>query len=281
MEEILHEIATQNNLILHTSKVLLGGDINEVYRLHTNKGGFVLKCNHADKFPSMFVVESRGLQLLQSTNSFKIPQVIANGKINNTAYLLMEYLPSGAKPSTFWYDFGKRLSILHRNTNSKFGLDYDNYIGSLPQYNSFQETASEFYILQRLEPQFKKAVDKGYHFSRLSSFYTRVSKEIPEEPSALLHGDLWNGNYLVSNDGQPVLIDPAIAYAPREMDIAMMHLFGGFPIEVFNSYYENFPLEYDWESRVDIWQLYYLLVHLNLFGDGYLSQVERIIKRFN
>lgn len=280
MENILKKIAEQNNLELITTEALFGGDINKVYRIETNAGSFVLKCNDVQKFPKMFKAEHKGLELLRQTNSFIIPKVITHNQVENTAYLLMEYLPSGSKSDLFWINFGEKLARLHKTTSSTYGLDHDNYIGSLPQYNSKQTSVAEFYILQRLEPQFRMAVDNGFSFSRLETFYTIVSNEIPEEPSALVHGDLWNGNYMVSSSGGPVLIDPAVAFASREMDLAMMQLFGGFPAEVFEVYNENFPLEYDWQKRTNLWQLYYLLVHLNLFGEGYLSQVESVLRKY-
>ena len=107
-----------------------------------------------------------------------------------------------------------------------------------------------------------------------------ISEEIPNEPPSLIHGDLWNGNYLVSEAGKPVLIDPAAAFAPREMDIAMMHLFGGFSTTLFQAYQEIHPMEKNWEDRISLWQLYYMLVHLNLFGSGYLKQVEAILAKY-
>ena len=116
---------------------------------------------------------------------------------------------------------------------------------------------------------------------RLLCIYSQISEEIPDEAPSLIHGDLWNGNYMVSNKGEPTLIDPAVAYAPREMDIAMMHLFGGFPQDVYSIYNEQFPLVENWKDRISLWQLYYLLVHLNLFGSSYLSQVKGIIKRYS
>lgn len=280
MNNILQKIAIQNELGLISTEALLGGDINSVYRLETDKGDFVVKCNDAQKFPGMFHAEHKGLELLRDSNSFIIPEVVANNQVENTAYLLMEYLPAGKKSEAFWRVFGEKLANLHKTTNVSYGLDHDNYIGSLPQYNSKHINAAEFYILQRLEPQFKMAVDKGFSFFRLEAFYTIISKEIPEEPSALVHGDLWNGNYMVSSSGEPVLIDPAVAFASREMDLAMMQLFGGFPAEVFEVYNESFPLEYDWQNRTSLWQLYYLLVHLNLFGEGYLSQVESVLRKY-
>lgn len=280
MKNTFQKIAIQNELELISSEALFGGDINSVYRLETDKGEFVVKCNDAQKFPGMFHVEHKGLELLRETKSFIIPEVVTNNQVEDTAYLLMEYLPSGKKTDVFWRDFGEKLAQLHKTTSSTYGLDHDNYIGSLPQYNSKHNNAAEFYILQRLEPQFKMAVDKGFSFTRLEAFYTIISREIPEEPSALVHGDLWNGNYMVSSRGVAVLIDPAVAFAPREMDLAMMQLFGGFPAEVFEVYNENYPLEYDWKNRTSLWQLYYLLVHLNLFGEGYLHQVEAVLRKY-
>lgn len=280
MENILQKIAEQNNLELIATKALFGGDINKVYHLETTTGDFVVKCNNAQKFPGMFPAEHQGLELLRDSNSFVIPEIVANNQVENTAYLLMEYFSTGIKSTDFWRDFGEKLARLHKTTSTTYGLDHDNYIGSLPQYNASHTSAAEFFILQRLEPQFKMAVDKGFSFSRLETFYTIISNEIPEEPSALVHGDLWNGNYMVSRNGNPVLIDPAVAFASREMDLAMMQLFGGFPIEVFETYKERFPLEYDWKNRTSIWQLYYLLVHLNLFGESYLHQVESVLRKY-
>lgn len=277
---ILRKIAEQNNLEILATKALFGGDINKVYRLETDEGDYVVKYNDVQKFPGMFEAERKGLELLRQTNSFTIPKVTTHNRIENTAYLLMEYLPSGKKTDSFWQSFAKKLVKLHKTTSSSYGLEHDNYIGSLPQYNETHTYAAEFYILQRLEPQFRMAVENGFRFSNLESFYTVVSNEIPEEPSSLVHGDLWNGNYMVSINGKPVLIDPAVSFASREMDLAMMQLFGGFPAEVFEVYDENFPLEYDWQHRTSLWQLYYLVVHLNLFGAGYLHQVEAVLRKY-
>lgn len=280
MKDLFKQIAAQNNFKLNVIQSLFGGDINAVYHLDTDKGEFVVKCNDAKKFPGMFAAEYKGLNLLRATNSFLIPEVFAHNQVENTAYLLMAYISPGTKSSGFWKDFGVNLALMHQNSHSTFGLTYDNYIGSLPQYNAECNSTSEFFIQQRLKPQFNIAAEKGFTFSDLSSFYTNIAKVIPEEPSALVHGDLWNGNYMISTSGKPVLIDPAVAYAPREMDIAMMHLFGGFPAEVFQAYESIYPLQQNWKNRVDIWQLYYLLVHLNLFGAGYLTQVKAVLRKY-
>lgn len=194
----------------------------------------------------------------------------------------MEKLPIGQKEESFWEKFARDLAKLHQVTQPTFGLDHDNYIGSLPQYNTSKtQKAAEFYIECRLEPQFRLAEKNGYSFKALDRFYKHLESHIPEEPPALIHGDLWGGNYMIIRKAEPALIDPAVAFAPREMDLAMMKLFGGFPPETFLHYQAHFPLEKNWKKRLEIWQLYYLLVHLNLFGAGYLSPVKRILKKFS
>ncbi|SRX54203.1 fructosamine kinase family protein [Aequorivita sp. CIP111184] len=280
MKQLLSQIASQNNLQLLEYKSLTGGDINDVYHLKCHEGIFVIKLNDALKFPRIFDAEAKGLQLLKQSHSFKIPNVIAEGEFQKSSYLLLEYISPGNKLNIFWESFAENLAKLHKTSSEQFGLNHNNYIGSLPQKNEYRSAVSEFYISQRLDPQFKMASENGFNFKNLEEFYKNISGEIPSEPPSLIHGDLWNGNYMVSENGNPVLIDPAVAFAPREMDLAMMKLFGGFSEEVFSNYNAIFPLTDGWKERVPLWQLYYLLVHLNIFGSGYLQQVKGIIKRF-
>lgn len=281
MNSILQQIALENDIHLMGWSSLSGGDINDVYLLKGSSKKYVVKINIALKFPGMFEAETFGLQLLRSSNSFRIPEIINSGNVHDKSYLLMEYIESGTPPKDFWQNFALGLSKLHKKTQTKFGLEHSNYIGSLPQNNDLEGSASEFYINQRLEPQFKMARSNGFGISKIDVFFKTIEDEIPNESSSLIHGDLWCGNYIVSDHGEPVLIDPSVSYAPREMDISMMKLFGGFQDEVFLYYQELFPLIHNWEERVRIWQLYYLLVHLNLFGSGYLSQVNSILKHYS
>jgi len=280
-KKLLQEIVKENGFNLLPYKPLTGGDIHAVFYLKCKNIDLVVKINDALAFPKMFETEAKGLNLLQSTQSFKIPKVIRYGSIGNNSYLLLSYIEQGQVKSDFWSLFAKNLAKMHQNTSNHFGLDHNNYIGSLPQYNGFEKTAAKFYINQRLKPQFKLAQQKGFKFNDLDKFYVAVSAIIPNEPPALIHGDLWNGNYMISKNGKPVLIDPAVSYAPREMDLAMMQLFGGFSNEVFKKYDAIFPLKKNWEERINLWQLYYLLVHLNLFGTSYLSSVNSIVKKYS
>jgi len=281
MSNFFEKIASQNGLNLIEVNPLSGGDINEVFLLKCEQGSFVVKLNDALKFPEMFVAEAKGLQLLEKTATFKIPLVIGEGEIKNTSYLLVEYISSGPLNSKFSEVFAENLAKLHKTTQQHFGLEHDNYIGSLPQKNKSCDKASEFYITQRLEPQFKMASENGFQFNKLDQFYRNISEEIPKEAPSLIHGDLWGGNYMVSEKSQPVLIDPAVSFASREMDLAMMKLFGGFSEEIFVRYQSAFPLSPGWEKRIPFWQLYYLLVHLNLFGSGYLQRVKSVIANFS
>lgn len=279
--QLLFEIAEHENLKLKNFQRLAGGDINAVFLLVTSTEKYVIKLNDKSAFPNLFQEEALALEALAKTNSFRIPNVICTGACKNQSYLIMEYIETGTEKKSFWEDFGIHLAELHGNTNNHFGWESQNYIGSLQQYNNLCTNSADFYISKRLQPQLKQAQEKGFTFQHLDDFYANVAAFIPKgEKPALIHGDLWSGNYMIDANHKPVLIDPAICFASREMDLAMMQLFGGFPNRVFEVYQEYFPLPSDWKSRIELYQLYYLLVHLNLFGSSYLNRVQQIIKGY-
>ncbi|MFZ1692867.1 MAG: fructosamine kinase family protein, partial [Flavobacteriales bacterium] len=160
----------------------------------------------------------------------------------------------------------------------------DNYIGSLKQVNTPAADWPSFFIHQRLEPQLRmardaKRVEAGMAF-RFERLFAKLDQLITVEPPALLHGDLWSGNFICDANAQPVLIDPAVYYGHREMDIAMTKLFGGFDSGFYAAYNDAWPMERGWEERMDLCNLYPLLVHVNLFGGGYAAQVEAALRRF-
>jgi fructosamine-3-kinase len=268
------------SLNIKSIRALSGGDINEVYLIEDQNKKYVAKINEAHLFPGMFKKEVSGLNALRKTGAIDVPEVLGYGDFETNTYLILDYRESGKASHKFWELFGQAMAALHQTTHETFGFKEDNYLGSLPQYNDNFETASQFYIHQRLMPQFKIAFDKGYVFENLDSFYQRVKELIPNEPPALIHGDLWSGNYLVNSQNKPCLIDPAVAYAPREMDLAMMKLFGGFDDRLFSAYDEAFQLKPDWEKRIKLWQLYYILAHLNLFGGHYYTQAKEIMSQY-
>ncbi len=261
-----------------------GGCINEAYSLKTNAGKYFIKYNSASAFPGMFEKEATGLKILAETKTIEIPEVIVAAKTYDYAYLLLQFIETGVSSRNFWNDFGIKLADLHRNTNEYFGLDHNNYIGSLVQTNNPYPDFYSFFISERIEPQLKEARNKGA-FSQsetryFDSLFNALHNIIPVEKPALIHGDLWSGNYMVTAGGSPCLVDPAVYYGHREADIAMTQLFGGFQQEFYGAYNQAWPMEKDWQKRMDIFNLYPLLVHVNLFGGSYARQILQIIRQF-
>ena len=261
-----------------------GGSINSAAVIRTNKGHFFAKWNSLEGREGMFAAEAEGLRLLAQTNEIKVPLPLGSAEEDDTCYLVMEHLESGDFELDFWDVFGRRLAALHRNTQAHFGLDHDNFIGSLPQKNSPTATWIDFFIQHRLEPQLRRAIDAGKADSsviqKFENLYTKLPEIFPEENPALLHGDLWGGNFMCTMQGEPAIFDPAVYYGCREMDLAMTRLFGGVDAEFYESYIEAFPLAPGFEKRFDICNLYPLLVHVNLFPGSYIQTVKHIVSRF-
>ena len=163
---------------------LSGGDINNVYRLDFTDSTAVIKLNDANRFPGMFAAETIGLQMLGEHSTFTIPKVLFEGEVESQSYLIIEYVDSATKISGFWEDFGHKLAHLHQQSAPYFGLEKDNYIGSLPQSNAKETSAVDFYIHQRIEPQITLSISKGYEFVSLSSFYKNIASVIPDESSS-------------------------------------------------------------------------------------------------
>jgi len=263
---------------------LSGGCINHVSRLKTSAGDFCLKYNRSISFPGMFESEARGLLLLKNSGEIRVPSVIHVCSGKQYAFLILEFISSGSPAPGMMSDFGRSLARLHSHTAEMFGEDRDNYMGSLSQSNRKHEDWVSFFIEERLEKQVQLALSAGYfsnetlaHFHKL---YQQLDNIFPGEKPALLHGDLWGGNYLMSETGNACLIDPAVYYGNREIDIAMTTLFGGFDNTFYSGYNEIFPLEKGWRQRIDICNLYPLLIHLNLFGHVYLGQIESIVRKY-
>ncbi len=232
----------------------------------------------------MFDAEAKGLRLLASADAVRIPKVmeVIHGEQHDA--LLLEFIETRRTTYLAGERLGQRLANLHRVTQDEYGLDHDNYMGSLVQTNTPESDLCRFFIESRLEPQMKIARKKGAFddsFTRaMNRFYERLPDLLISEPPSLLHGDLWSGNYLVDQDENPVLIDPAVCFGHREMDIAMTTLFGGFPDSFYSAYQESWPLQEGYQERLDIYNLYPLLVHVNLFGGGYAAQVRSIVSRY-
>ncbi len=263
-----------------------GGCINDAQLVDTEKGKFFMKHNSASRYPGMFEAEARGLQLLEASGCLKVPAVVGHGETNSHCILVLEYIAAAAQKPGFWQEFGEGLARMHQQHpgDGRFGLDHDNYIGSLPQGNRTHSDWISFFISERLGAQVKLARDNGRAGKELSAMFEKLyrflSDFFPEEPPALLHGDLWSGNYMTGEEGEPAIIDPAVYYGHRYMDLGMSKLFGGFSRAFYEAYDDIYPLEKGWQEGIDIANLYPLMVHVNLFGGGYLRQVKGVLRRF-
>lgn len=261
-----------------------GGSINQTFRISTGTDTYFCKVNSATKFPHLFKKEAEGLQLLRRPNVLRVPEVIDQFCVNDNQVLLLEWIPTGPKTSEFWKAFGSGLAALHHISQESFGLDYDNYMGSVEQANSPEQDWCQFFMHQRLQPLVQQCAQRKLlnpkHQQLFEQLYDRLPGLFESEPPALLHGDLWSGNYMCNDASRPVLIDPAVYYGHRSIDLGMTTLFGGFDPLFYQSYHYHYPLPSNYEEQWQVCNLYPLLIHLRLFGSGYLSQIESTLKAF-
>jgi protein-ribulosamine 3-kinase len=258
-----------------------GGCINHGGQLKTSGGSYFIKWNDAQKYPGMFEAEGRGLSVLHDAKAIHIPKVLAVGETNDEQFIVLELIEASHQSKDYWETLGHQLAALHRHTNTHFGLDHQNYIGSLRQYNDFADNWINFFIEKRLIVQLELASANGHADASLLKKFDRLFQMLPsifpKESPALLHGDLWSGNLITDNFGNPCLIDPAVYYGHREAELAFTTLFGGFDKKFYEAYQEAFPMGKRFDERVDIYNLYPLLVHVNLFGGHYVNQVKSIL----
>ena len=272
-----------NEDIKHVSAIH-GGDISAAYKLKTARETYFLKANKAPNALKMFKTEAKGLQKINQSNCIKTPEVLGCNLFKNTAFLLLEFIDTKQPSAKDFENLGFQLAKLHLYSAELFGLDSNNFIGSLPQSNKQHSTWTDFYIKERLLPQLKLAQRKNLllpnEIPSEDCLFTNLSAWFKNIKPALLHGDLWGGNYIISSTGTPYLIDPAIFFGHNEVDLAMTKLFGGFAPVFYKAYAEIIPFKNDASARMDIYQLYYLLVHLNIFGTSYHNSVISIIKKY-
>ena len=257
-----------------------GGCINNGTRLITSTGNrFFLKTN-AHCPPDMFACEVAGLRALNVPGGPRVPEPFLSGP----DFLLMEDLSPSQKSRDYWETFGRQLALMHSHTGERFGFEGDNYIGSTTQPNPWMEDGYQFYRENRLDFQVKLAVHKGLlntsGADAVMSISGRLPELVPDQPASIIHGDLWSGNSISDANGQPAMIDPAAYYGWAEADLAMMVLFGAPGSQFWPAYQEVHPLEIGWRERFDLYNLYHLLNHLNLFGPSYHGQVMRTVRQF-
>jgi protein-ribulosamine 3-kinase len=260
-----------------------GGDISKAYLLESDSERFFCKVNSSPNALAMFQAEKVGLDTL--SKAMATPKVLLCEALEVGALLVMAHIPS--KPATMadMQALGRHLARLHAPDNEKyFGFATDNFIGSLPQSNRAHGRWADFYVRERLLPQLQMARDTQKLSPTEMPSETKLIKVcenlLPNGAPSLLHGDLWAGNYLISEHHGPVLIDPAVFYGHHEVDLAMTRLFGGFSAPFYDAYHEIWPRASDMGARLQLYQLYYLLVHLNLFGITYQSAVRNTINHY-
>lgn len=260
-----------------------GGSINETYKISNKLQSFFIKINTITVFNNGFKEEVLGLNFLQ-INNILVPKVVLEGIFKESIYLVLEWIEPENKTTHFWENFAEQLATLHFQTNDKFGLDYSNFMGKLPQKNTFNTNFTAFFIQNRLKPQVKIAFDNlklnQNHIAKFENLYKQLPTIFPKEKPSALHGDLWSGNFICSTSQKAVLVDPAVYYGNREVDLSMSLLFGGFSTIFYENYRTNYPLISGFNKRKDYYNLYPLLVHLNLFGSTYLKSIDRIITKF-
>ncbi|WP_138431322.1 fructosamine kinase family protein [Fodinibius saliphilus] len=285
-DSLLSELENKLDQTIESQRRLSGGSINQAAKITLSNGQPCFLKWNTSADPNMFSVEEKGLELLRSANTtIHIPTVYATGETSGSiGYMVQEFIEEGQAKNGSAQHFGQQLAKLHKKQQEQFGLDHNNYIGRLPQSNKKHDDWITFFIEERMDPQLKMATDSGKlgskTVSQFQSMYKRLPTIFPKEPASLLHGDLWSGNFFYDQEGQTTIYDPAVYYGHREIELAFTQLFGGFSSAFYNAYKEAYPLQPNFNQRKDIYNLYPLLVHTNLFGGSYAQQLKRIVQRF-
>jgi fructosamine-3-kinase len=283
--DALSEVTGQK-VIIQTEKSLGGGCINHATKLETNVGNFFLKWNNncpAD----IFLREAESLQELKKAaeDLLAIPEVFAAKHVDETpGFLVLEFLENNRSSFNADEKLGRGLAKIHQFTHPEFGFYNNNYCGATLQNNSWKNNWAAFFrdnriqfLLNLIEKEKPLPASEMVIYEKLLQ---RIESLIPKEYTpVLIHGDLWSGNYMISEKG-PVLIDPASYYADREMEFAIMTMFGGFSQRFYGAYNEVSPLPTDWKQRNSLYQLYHVLNHYYLFGGGYRTQALQIAKSY-
>ncbi|MFO7869723.1 MAG: fructosamine kinase family protein [Bacteroidales bacterium] len=257
-----------------------GGCIADTYKISTTNQSLFIKCGN---LPSdMLIKEGHGLQELALAKSIHIPKVIDVTE----DFLLLEYIEQGIRDTHFFAEFGASLANMHTYTSETCGFYEDNYLGYSYQKNTLSTNWVDFYVNNRLFFQIELMKQKNLECSELERLLHSAEKNIRNVLStgdstfSLLHGDLWGGNYMITHNGKPCLIDPAVYYGNREADLAMTKLFGGFTAEFYEAYMKTYPLPAGYKKREPLYTLYHIMNHYTLFGGGYYSHALSIIQKY-
>jgi len=279
-------VETGEKVKIYSSGTLGGGCINHASKLETNIGNLFLKWN-ACCDTDMFIREAEGLkELAKAADRYlKVPEVLCSEYVtDNPGFLVLEYIQPGYGRENDDEMLGRGLAKVHQFASDKFGFYSNNYCGATPQNNKYSDSWAKFFCEQRLRYLLdliqKHRPMPGHLFKDFEKLLDKIPNLVPKTSiPVLIHGDLWSGNYMNTGQG-PALIDPAAYYADREMEFAIITMFGGFSSRFYSAYNEVSPLEPDWRRRNELYQLYHVLNHYYLFGGGYLQQALSIISRF-
>lgn len=264
-------------------KRIPGGSINEAFYVKTKEAQFFMKF-HADAPPEFFKSEATGLRIIKETETISVPNFISYSHQPGQSFLLLEWI-EGEKNERTEEVLGYKLAAFHQKSKTKHGLPTDTYIGYLPQPNDLVVSWLEYYRKYRLGNQLEIGIKKGAiadkRRARLEKLIERLDEWVPNIVEASpLHGDLYSGNWIVGPGGEPYLVDPSVLYGDRHFEIAFTEMFGGFPDRFYEAYNERYPLRDDYEDVKGIYQLFYLLAHLNMFGESYGPSVDRILTHY-
>ena len=261
-----------------------GGNFNLAVRLRVKNTEYFIKWTQGDH-QGLFEAEAKNLRMIHATGAIQVPQVLGVGQLDEKEYLMMECIESADKHANYWHDFGEKLAHLHKNTSSLgHGLDYTNFIGAATQENAWKKDGVDFFIENRLNKQVDRALyDRKITPELAEKFhglYEKLPDLLPHEAPALIHGDLWSGNAMVNERGLVTLVDPCCYYGLREAELAFTTMFGGFDTKFYEAYHATFPIEKGFHERIPLYNLYPLMVHVNLFGEGYLPAVNKILASY-
>ncbi|MDJ0746207.1 MAG: fructosamine kinase family protein [Xenococcaceae cyanobacterium MO_167.B27] len=274
--------ATGKEFEVKETRSVGGGCINQGYKIQSLDRQYFVKLNQAS-LVEMFVAEALGLKQMHQTQTLTIPYPVCWGTVGNSCYIVLEWLELGGRSnSEAWSKMGRQLAQMHQQgTSSRFGWKMNNTIGSTPQINTWMDNWGDFFAEQRIGYQLRLAKTRGGNFPDTNQVIAAVKEHLADrEPVAsIVHGDLWSGNASVTVEGEPVIFDPATYYGDRETDIAMTELFGGFPQSFYQGYNQQWELDPGYQKRKNIYNLYHILNHFNLFGGGYGSQANSMIRK--
>ena len=274
-------------------RAVAGGSINQAYavsgrsKLGLSSSGqareqertYFVKLNRAERL-AMFEAEAVGLRQMAESRTMLVPLPICWGQADQSAYIVLEWLELGHGNAAAWEQMGRNLAALHRVTSPMgFGWAQSNTIGFIPQLNDWRTDWSDFFAELRLGYQFQLAQQRGGRFPQQERLLAAVPKllEGHRPLPSLLHGDLWTGNAAVTQQGEPIIFDPATYFGDREVDLAMSELFGSFPTNFYQAYERAFPLPPGYDRRKTLYNLYHILNHFNQFGGSYEAQANRMI----